>query len=56
MVRERLSLTRSVNELMRSELKSSPEYQDDTAAPTPAAASTPVKRLAQLFSTLSAMA
>jgi hypothetical protein len=36
-----LSLTRSVNELMRSALKSRPSYQEDTAAPTPAAASTP---------------
>ena len=34
----------------------SPVYQDDTAAPTPAAASTPVNRSAQVFSTSSAMA
>src|SRR5436190_23974732 len=56
MVLDRLSPSLSAKEVTLPVLWLSPVYQDATAAPTPAAASTPVNFLAQLFSTSSAMA
>ena len=56
MVLDKLSPSQSAKDVTLPVLCWSPTYQDDTAAPTPAAASTPVNFLAQLFSTSSAMA